>query len=930
MKPTKKALLPIITAVIFSGCLSDAAHPSSGVEEAWYTTADASGYTVPASVECRERTYATMLEDSFSTEGRVPATGFQLDDGGRFVETGEERWIEGSSEGLRKYTPFYRTAREALPLKSGEEYEVRFTYRILEDGGDGFEVLFYSPEAADHEDWISSTILTGEDEEEGRGVLRGRLKDYADYQVVWNTIGSGRILIRDITIKEMKTGRVIASDSGGETAAGVGEAFRVRGNYSLWETPDGSNRLILPEGSTIVTVPAKLPLPPGRVVLFEFPYTVLQRPPTESLGRLYLCRQGAEDRRVNGLALDNLCPESGVYCGGVMIPEDGGDFMLGFEVCAGSELSLGPVRIIEQDTVACGDGGTPGLALTDIPYPRFGNYQMGIPEWIAADGCGTAGGEEPWMSVEELESRLSLFDILAGFAQSAGTVDPAFGYRMRRKNPEIILLPYVIAHELDWRPSQQRESAFPTIADMYGADIIEEWWLKNSRGDIVADPDWTTIRKMNISRFCPRDRFGRDFIDYFVEKTVDLNVTPGTWDGLFIDNLFARTNPHIEHAFDPERFDADYNLDGRKDETIEQVNGITLDAAIRQLTGLRNRFGDTGVIIGNAGPNPEIVLSPLVNGYIFEGYNRPWYADLDPENFNEIAWARTWNLYGYMEEHCRKPVILILEAFGLHPEMVKAEGSYRQPGPEDIRIQRLAMGTALLGDGFYEYDLFDARSAPVFFDEWTVDRNGAASLSPEDKGWLGNALGPAEQVLREPEILLEEPKTRRLSGRGEADENSFECGANEGGTPAQYIIEFDWRIEEPLRFSPEIALETGERMEWTILDTVSAGVSGSYRLHLTVEPGDECTIRFEKPDVGAYTFGNLKVTRTVGLLFRRDFEYGSVFVNPTPEDFVVKGGTGRELRRIDGIIDPVTNTGEPLGSEFTVPAADALITVTGR
>ncbi|MCH7832972.1 MAG: hypothetical protein IIC55_08890 [Proteobacteria bacterium] len=52
--------------------------------------------------------------------------------------------------------------------------------------------------------------------------------------------------------------------------------------------------------------------------------------------------------------------------------------------------------------------------------------------------------------------------------------------------------------------------------------------------------------------------------------------------------------------------------------------------------------------------------------------------------------------------------------------------NYLEPTLEDINVHRFTMGSALLGDGFYEYNLYDNRSAPYWFDEYTVDQTGVA------------------------------------------------------------------------------------------------------------------------------------------------------------------------------------------------------------
>jgi hypothetical protein len=68
------------------------------------------------------------------------------------------------------------------------------------------------------------------------------------------------------------------------------------------------------------------------------------------------------------------------------------------------------------------------------------------------------------------------------------------------------------------------------------------------------------------------------------------------------------------------------------------------------------------------------------------------------------------------------------------------------PTPEDFQKHRLSMGTALLGNGFYEYDLRNATSAPYWFDEYSVDSSGNAIEDRAKKGYLGQPLSDATEL----------------------------------------------------------------------------------------------------------------------------------------------------------------------------------------
>jgi hypothetical protein len=66
------------------------------------------------------------------------------------------------------------------------------------------------------------------------------------------------------------------------------------------------------------------------------------------------------------------------------------------------------------------------------------------------------------------------------------------------------------------------------------------------------------------------------------------------------------------------------------------------------------------------------------------------------------------------------------------------------------------MATALLGDGFYAFDLHGGTSPPLWYDEYSVNSKGTAVQDVNAKGYLGQALtnatelaGPATLVLQD-------------------------------------------------------------------------------------------------------------------------------------------------------------------------------------
>ncbi len=119
--------------------------------------------------------------------------------------------LKGRYYGTESYTPYLYTDYRYLPLEPLETYQVTFDYRILEAPDKGFETIFYSPTAGQQDIWLPGTVITGEGGDSGTASLTNTLKDFTDYQLRWNIIGTGAISIDNIQIRKAKTDDVVAA-----------------------------------------------------------------------------------------------------------------------------------------------------------------------------------------------------------------------------------------------------------------------------------------------------------------------------------------------------------------------------------------------------------------------------------------------------------------------------------------------------------------------------------------------------------------------------------------------------------------------------------------------------------------------------------------------------------------------------------------------
>lgn len=206
-----------------------------------------------------------LLPSAAQSPGRV-GSRFMLGPAGSLTAAGEEAIdgigsIKGEYWGEESYFWFLRTDTGRLPLEPKGNYEVTFDYRILGVPSEGFEVIFYSPEAGRAGDWLPGIIIDGRLGDVGRATLVGELGDYDDYVVNWSIKGRGSISIDNIKIVNLATGGILAVEDGEQAVSVAGEyAFpKARVDYRLDLAPEGlevidratARKVVVPFGSAM-------------------------------------------------------------------------------------------------------------------------------------------------------------------------------------------------------------------------------------------------------------------------------------------------------------------------------------------------------------------------------------------------------------------------------------------------------------------------------------------------------------------------------------------------------------------------------------------------------------------------------------------------------------------------------------------------------
>jgi len=719
---------------------------------------------------------------------------------------------------------------------------------------------------------------------------------------------------------------------------------------------DGVTSVKLSHGQGIETDPTLLPLEGDTYYVFELDYQLLD---VSSMHPLWinLRPEGSTDED-ESVVLSGLLPNAdprGTFSIGGLTP-DAPNYYLTLTAATGTTIVIDNLRIFRLDPLPVTSPPEGWAELAELPYPRLGNYQLGAPYHWAHDGTNMAPDWPEGECVHKLDEyleKLSLFDIVAGPNVGSQTAETFFVKRLRELNPDIVLVPYTIyaENECYFEPPH---ATIDLTYDFY-SELPQEWVMKDTHGEAPECVGYPGQLMLNIFDDCPAVG-GETYTDAIADHIVENVMASGIWDGVMIDNTIPKVSHFIPNSQNPSLIDFDINLNGQRDEPPAQISEQTKEAWIGFMERLRAEVGENEIIIGNAGFTPYSCLASYLDGYIFEILLDPWFMGrLQP---NEGAWRTTLDLYYMTQENTREPHLNILEAAG-HPLDVSdapEDRNYLEPTAEDIYKQRLGLGTALLGDGFYEYDLYDNRAVPYWFDEYMVDEDGVAVEDPMCKGYLGMPLGDAVE-LRSLETLLwgegfdggSLPSDMKGEGAVEdsrlivynpdhtAYKQTTKVETKTGSIPFSSgetcVVEFDWEILETIddRFYVGITSTEGMLGSYT-LPEVHTGGSGEVRFPVTLNHGSGFKLEIALTSGGGkVAVDDIKVYEGGAGPWRRDFENGFVLVNPLNKPYTsnaeeLAGSYSRTgIKRILGTQAPDVNNGEPVTDTLTLQPFDAII-----
>jgi hypothetical protein len=931
----------------------------------------AQGVTQPVRWDAK---YTPVYFDDVETIGSALGPNFVLGTGGSLtaspaeVISGSES-IKGAYSGTNTYTAYLQSNPAVLTFAPSRTYKVSFQYKILTPATNGFQVNFFSNTAAAQNNFLAGVTLTGGAGTAGTASFTNTLGAFTDYALFFGINGSGAISVDNIQVIDGATAQTIASESAEGVSPGVGPGLQLQMGASITSDPTlvigGKASILLPSGGTqvggaLVTIPDAVPLAANTTYLVEFDYRILARGPGPVAIYPSFVPPGPykQPQSVTMWALLQNAPASGHFSTGAMTNRAGA-YVFSLFAAPGWSLVIDNIQVERQTPVPSTSVPSTWNELNRRPFPRLGNYQQGAPEHLVE----FPQVEPPFTyTLDQIESRLAFADVIAGLAVNMQSGEPASLRRLRRLNPNVVILPYRISEE------QNVDIASPVYSDIdpdydFLAGFADAWYTKETSGNYVSDglAIFTSLRKANLSPMCPLIN-GNTYTGYLLQWLNASVFTSGSWDGIFLDNLFGRINPHILNYDNPALLNYDWNLNGARDESPASSSDMTRQWAINFLTNLQGRTQGPQILMGNAGSLSELALAPYVNGYISECSNGQWNNTFRP-TYSAAAWRQALNSYLTMQKQVRQPQTMLLESCG-HTSIGVHTQQKVFATADDIYQERFSLGTALLGDGFFDYDLWDAASAPYWFDEYSVDANGTAVEDLTKKGYLGAALTGATEltipgtlvysqdfesgtpvlsatpangafVSKDPAQVISGAGSLVISNPDHTKSASFNAQLviSTGiapGSPA--LIRLKWRVNQTLDGRLTIGIQGITPSDSVGPIGVVAGDAGSETIPIAAVDTGTLTLNFTLINGGGeVAIDDIEIYAGGIGPWRRDFENGFVLVNPfnQPHTFTAADLAGTlnrtGIHRIKGTQAPDINNGQPVTDSLTLAPFDAII-----
>lgn len=477
---------------------------------------------------------------------------------------------------------------------------------------------------------------------------------------------------------------------------------------------------------------------------------------------------------------------------------------------------------------------------------------------------------------------------------------------LRSLNPGIKIFYYVCPYCVRVPPNPADVWRYPN----YEYARTQDMWWRNVEGGIASD--WSFVLMANITESCPRGPLG-NWREFMTQRVQSLVGAYPELDGVFFDNYW-KTRSWQQGIL---RLDSDCNPSRRPqgcDGVPDTPSGLDSlwNRALRQLAReTRQRFDFLESERGNRSlailSNGAADYFPWLNGTLYE-YFPSRHTPADPGNPYGYNWNHEMfqDPSGYLEApFSGKPYTA--QILNADWRQVTAE---RQPirSADFERHKRFTLCSALLGDGYYSLDAGALGHGNLWW-EPEYDNGGRR------RGYLGQPRGPARRIdvplgselLQNGEFAFFQAPWQVTTSQADA---SFDIDHAHYRSPLASARVTVREVREGgfLKLSQSVPVAGG--FAFTLRFWARSSVPGNILVHLYSPqcPSSRCledrsfriTDRWQPFEVsfvssgstnaglnllfkspGTYWVDDVSLRSGDNAVYRRDFDYGSVFLNYT-------------------------------------------------
>ncbi|MCX6784732.1 MAG: putative glycoside hydrolase [Candidatus Komeilibacteria bacterium] len=289
-----------------------------------------------------------------------------------------------------------------------------------------------------------------------------------------------------------------------------------------------------------------------------------------------------------------------------------------------------------------------------------------------------------WDITDDQAKELAKWDLVILHTQAVDR-NPDILEILKRNNPKIKILAYFVAQEI----AKQSLAIDPKGAwgNVYRQVDDQNWWLKDLDGNQLSY--WSESQLINVAKSDSDFNLSSWLPGYIKNNYLDQD---NNWDGVFYDNCWE--------TIDWLKFNLDLNNDGQADSPAIQNQFWQ--------KGLRTLLKNTNELIG---PNKIIVCN---TGSTYHDFYQGRMFETFPLS-NEGGWAKNLNDY------------LTTGPFSI----INSNGQNLN-NQDNYQLMRYGLTSALLGPGYFAYDLGDKNHGQLWwYDEYNTS--------------LGKPLGPARE-----------------------------------------------------------------------------------------------------------------------------------------------------------------------------------------